>query len=184
MLAAAANTTGNGLATGAYEVIKNPKVYAKLTAELKAAFLPNAKMELIVLERLLYLNGVVNESLRLSFGAISRLPRTVPKGSAKFEGYTIPVGFTVSGSCIGTKSIFLTLREFIPEQWVLTSDKQKMWSVCRLGKGAGYMLGCRKSTAPILGTYSGWFRSKANFRPGKNTTKKQQASSHSSQDTL
>ncbi|CAN9394820.1 unnamed protein product [Alternaria alternata] len=87
ILAAAADTTGNGLTTGVYEVIKNPKIYAKLTAELETAFPdPGAKMELAVLERLPYLSGVVNESLRLSFGVISRLPRIVPEGGAEFRG--------------------------------------------------------------------------------------------------
>jgi hypothetical protein len=73
ILAAAADTTGNGLTTGVHEVIRNPEIYAKLTAELETAFPdPDAKMELSVLERLPYLSGVVNESLRLSFGVISR----------------------------------------------------------------------------------------------------------------
>jgi cytochrome P450 len=129
ILAAAADTTGNGLTTGVYEVVKNPAIYAKLTAELEAAFPdPNAKMELAVLERLPYLTGVVNESLRLSFGVISRLPRVVPEGGAKFEGYTIPAGFTVSMSSWvlhRNEDYFPHAHEFIPERWDRTNENHR-----------------------------------------------------------
>jgi cytochrome P450 len=146
ILAAAADTTGNGLTTGVYEVIKNPKIYAKLTAELETAFPdPGAKMELAVLERLPYLSGVVNESLRLSFGVISRLPRIVPEGGANFEGYMIPAGFTVSMSSWvlhRNEDYFPHAHEFIPERWALTSDKQKMWKAfVPFGKGSRMCVG-------------------------------------------
>lgn len=145
-MAAAADTTGNGLTTGLYEVIRNPKIYAKLTAELKAAFPdPNAKMELTILERLPYLTGVVNEALRLSFGVISRLPRIVPDGGAKFEGYAIPAGFTVSMSSWvlhRNEDYFPRAQEFIPERWTLTSEKQRMWKAfVPFGKGSRMCVG-------------------------------------------
>jgi cytochrome P450 len=134
------------LTTGVYEVMKNPEIYAKLTAELEAAFPdPNAKMELTVLERLPYLSGVVNESLRLSFGVISRLPRIVPEGGATFEGYYIPAGSTVSMSSWmlhRNEDYFPLAHEFIPERWALTSDKQKMWKAfVPFGKGSRMCVG-------------------------------------------
>ena len=62
ILAAAADTTGNGLTTGAYYVINNPEIYKKLTTELKAAFPnPKVKLELSVLERLPYLVGILSQ---------------------------------------------------------------------------------------------------------------------------
>ena len=58
ILAAAADTTGNGMAVAAYHVVKNPAIYKKLTAELKSAFPdPNSKLDFVVLERLPYLVG-------------------------------------------------------------------------------------------------------------------------------
>ena len=127
-------------------MIRNPEIYAKLTAELETAFPdPDAKMELSVLERLPYLSGVVNESLRLSFGVISRLPRIVPQGGANFEGYMISAGFTVSMSSWvlhRNEDYFPRAHEFIPERWALTSDKQKMWKAfVPFGKGSRMCVG-------------------------------------------
>ncbi|RYN45562.1 hypothetical protein AA0114_g8885 [Alternaria tenuissima] len=163
ILAAAADTTGNGLTTGVYEVIKNPKIYAKLTAELETAFPdPGAKMELAVLERLPYLSGVVNESLRLSFGVISRLPRIVPEGGASFEGYMIPAGFTVSMSSWvlhRNEDYFPHAHEFIPERWALTSDKQKMWKAfVPFGKGSRMCVGMPLALCEMYVTLGSIFR--------------------------
>lgn len=56
ILAAASDTTGNGMTVAAYNVIKNPIIYEKLIAELKAAFPDhNAKLDFAILERLPYL---------------------------------------------------------------------------------------------------------------------------------
>jgi cytochrome P450 len=163
ILAAAADTTGNGLTTGVYEVIKNPNIYAKLTAELENAFPDlSAKMELAVLERLPYLSGVVNESLRLSFGVISRLPRIVPEGGAQFEGYIIPAGSTVSMSSWvlhRNEDYFPLAHEFIPERWALTSDKQKMWKAfVPFGKGSRMCVGMPLALCEMYVTLGSIFR--------------------------
>jgi cytochrome P450 len=56
ILAAAADTTGNGMTVAAYNVVNNPTIYKKLRAELKAAFPdPNSKLAFVELERLPYL---------------------------------------------------------------------------------------------------------------------------------
>lgn len=59
ILAAAADTTGNGMTVAAYNVVNNPEIYQKLAVELKAAFPdPNARLDFQVLEKLPYLVGV------------------------------------------------------------------------------------------------------------------------------
>lgn len=56
ILAAASDTTGNGMATAAYHVVNNPAIYKKLTAELKSVFPdPKAKLDFVKLEKLPYL---------------------------------------------------------------------------------------------------------------------------------
>lgn len=58
ILAAAADTTGNGMTVAAYHVVNNPEIYTKLRAELKLAFPdPNAKLNFVELERFPYLVG-------------------------------------------------------------------------------------------------------------------------------
>jgi cytochrome P450 len=53
---AASETTGNAMSVIMYRVIGNPAIYAKLSAELNKAFhSPNAKLDFVTLEQLLYL---------------------------------------------------------------------------------------------------------------------------------
>ena len=48
ILAAAADTTGNGMVNAASHVVNNPTIHRKLTAELKSAFPdPNARLDFI-----------------------------------------------------------------------------------------------------------------------------------------
>lgn len=56
ILGAAADTTGNTLTTATHRVITNPKMYERLTAELKQAFPdPNVDLDFPTLEKLPYL---------------------------------------------------------------------------------------------------------------------------------
>jgi cytochrome P450 len=56
ILAAAADTTGNAMTVAAYQVVSDPVIYRKLTAELKSAFPnPTSKMDYLTLEKLPYL---------------------------------------------------------------------------------------------------------------------------------
>jgi cytochrome P450 len=56
LVAAAADTTGNALTVAAYNTVRNPDIYKRLTAELRAAFPdPNGEMDLSTLDRLPYL---------------------------------------------------------------------------------------------------------------------------------
>jgi cytochrome P450 len=56
ILAAAADTTGNAMTVAAYNVVSNPEIYKKVTAELKSAF-PNGDetLDFLTLEKLPYL---------------------------------------------------------------------------------------------------------------------------------
>jgi cytochrome P450 len=98
LLTAAHDTTGNAMTVATYHVLTDPKVYAKLTAELTEAFPDDGSagdMSFSQLERLPYLTGVVKEGLRLSYGVIGRLPRVVPRGGATFNGFHFPEGVSL-----------------------------------------------------------------------------------------
>jgi Cytochrome P450 len=61
ILAAAADTTGNGMTVAAYHVVNNLTIYQKLRAELTMAFPdPNSRLNFVELERLPYLVGVLS----------------------------------------------------------------------------------------------------------------------------
>jgi cytochrome P450 len=59
VLAAAADTTGNCMTVAAYHVVRNPEIYQKLKAELRAAFPdPKAELDFVSLEKLPYLVSI------------------------------------------------------------------------------------------------------------------------------
>jgi cytochrome P450 len=61
LIAAAADTTGNAMTMAAYNVVTNPEIYGRLTAELRERFPdPDAKMDLVTLEKLPYLVGCIH----------------------------------------------------------------------------------------------------------------------------
>lgn len=92
LLVAGSDTTGNALMVGAFHLLKNPEIYARFRKEIESAW-EKAGAEgpdMRVLETLPYLNAVIKESLRLSVGVVSGLPRVTPKGGATIAGITIP----------------------------------------------------------------------------------------------
>jgi hypothetical protein len=121
MLAAAADTTGNAMTVSVYKVVTNPEIYAKVRQELEAAFPdPNATLDFVKLEPLLYLvsvihlveigqivnvkqSAVIKEGLRLSFGVPGRLPRVVPEGGQVFDGVFIPAGVSQYTLSVNTR---------------------------------------------------------------------------------
>jgi cytochrome P450 len=121
LIAAAADKTGNAMTISSYHVMKNPAIYAKLRAELLAAF-PDASGDLsfVELEKLPYLTGVIKEGLRLSFGVPGRLAREVPPGGATFNGFFLPEGTAVGMSSWilhHDEKFFPDANAFNPERW-------------------------------------------------------------------
>ncbi|KAJ4249831.1 hypothetical protein NW762_012174 [Fusarium torreyae] len=119
--AAASETTGNALTVIAYKVLKDPAVYAKLHAELEGAFPNPDDMTYTELEKLPYLNAVIKEGFRLSYGILHHLPRVVPQGGATFNGYFLPEG-TVIGMSSWTMhrlpDVFPDPDKYDPERWM------------------------------------------------------------------
>ncbi|GAB1211560.1 hypothetical protein ATERTT37_000683 [Aspergillus terreus] len=147
LVAAAADTTGNALTIATYNAVRNPKIYQRLTAELKEAFPdPAMKMDFVSLEKLPYLTGVIKEALRLSFGVVGRLPRVVPDPGAEFNGYHVPGGTVVSMSSWimhHNEDLFPQSEVFNPERW---TDPEKARSLDRFlfsfGKGSRHLAYC------------------------------------------
>ncbi len=86
------DTIGNTLMVGAFHLLKHPEKMQKLQSELSASWPLPAEKEPTVrdLERLPYLTAVIKESLRLSSGVTSGLPRIVPATGATISGVDVP----------------------------------------------------------------------------------------------
>lgn len=95
-----------------YHVLAKPGVLKRLTDELEGVDLESVSW--VELEKLPYLNAVIAESLRLSYGISSRTPRIAPLEHLVYRGhvagkgdveYMLPKG-TAVGSEIFSPSCF------------------------------------------------------------------------------
>jgi len=97
VVGAASETVGNTMTVCTFHVLSNRDIYAKLRAELVAAFPdPTQKVDTLTLEKLPYLTGVIKEGLRLSYGVLHPLPRVVPEPGASFNGYWFKAGVCIN----------------------------------------------------------------------------------------
>jgi cytochrome P450 len=93
LLFAGADTVGNALMVGTHHLLHDPVVLSKLNAELHEAWpVLDQPPKLAQLEKLPYLDAVIKESLRRSYGVVSGLPRIVPAEGAQISGVNVPAG--------------------------------------------------------------------------------------------
>ena len=112
-----------------YHLLANPEMLAKVKAELKSA-VPDREVQptpLAALESCQYLVAVVQEALRLSYGAATRLQRISPEKELVFrdhdskKAWLIPPGTPVGMTSVlvhHDPSIFPDSRSFRPERWI------------------------------------------------------------------
>ncbi|KUJ12388.1 cytochrome P450 [Mollisia scopiformis] len=122
VVGAGADTTANALTVTHFHILDNPDVQKRLRDELVAA-LPDksASVELRVVEQLPYLNAVIQEGFRLSYGVSTRLQRIHPKESMRFQDYEIPAGTPVGMTSVlmhTNPTIFPDPHVFRPERWL------------------------------------------------------------------
>ncbi|KAH8706430.1 cytochrome P450 monooxygenase [Ilyonectria robusta] len=126
ILLAGTETTARALSIAMFYLLDQKECLTKLRQELIA--LPAHEINwfpLSLLEPLPYLNGVVNEALRLSFGPIGPLPRVSPKQHLQYGEYLIPAGTPVSQSTYYVHtdpSIFPEPFNFDPERWIKATE--------------------------------------------------------------
>ncbi|KAL2784370.1 cytochrome P450 [Aspergillus keveii] len=117
-----ADTTGATLMHGSFYILRSPEVYRKMKEELISIWPEIEKPpRWEELERLPYLTAVIKESLRISPGVASPLPRVVPEGGAIIANTPIPGGTIVmhaSHFIHRNPEIFSDPDEFRPERWL------------------------------------------------------------------
>ncbi|KAF6820849.1 cytochrome P450 [Colletotrichum plurivorum] len=116
------DTTKTTLALATYHVLANPDILGRLREELKAS-VPDANEipGVVELEKLPFLNAVVQESLRLAFGISQRLSRINEEGPVTYGSYVIPPGVPFSMTSYlqhRHAEIFPDPDAFRPERWL------------------------------------------------------------------
>ncbi|KAF9976206.1 hypothetical protein BGZ73_008988 [Actinomortierella ambigua] len=122
-LIAGSETTSNALMWSIIYLVKNPDKLKRLREELDAATAANGPGELAVddqIRKLPYLQGVINETLRLRPVVSSGIPRELTE-DREMLGYFVPKGTTVLAQVRQLHmddTYFPKSTEFIPERWI------------------------------------------------------------------
>ncbi|KAF2842833.1 putative cytochrome P450 [Patellaria atrata CBS 101060] len=163
LVAAGFETTAATLSTATYFVLANPQVHAKLVEELQERIPDLNEIPLYsTLEKFPYLWAVVKESLRISIGAISRLPRVNPKEPMRYKDWIIPPNTAVGMSALFIEMdpiIFPSPDRFIPERWLEPGAKARLepW-LLTFGKGTRSCIGTNLAYAEMYTTIATVFR--------------------------
>ncbi|KAL2274607.1 hypothetical protein FJTKL_03101 [Diaporthe vaccinii] len=138
ILLAGTETTSWALTVLTFYLLTDKGVLKKLTTELKSAVdSPSQLPRWSTLEQLPYLNAVVHEGLRLSYGVTQRLPRVPTQEDLLYLGswapaksnaaaptrisYMIPRWYAASmsnGMMHHNESVFPESHRFLPERWL------------------------------------------------------------------
>ncbi|KAL3422375.1 cytochrome p450 family protein [Phlyctema vagabunda] len=165
-IGAGLETTAWALTTISYHLIDNPRILARLRAELEEAIPdPTAELDSLSLEQLPYLSACIQEGIRLSYGVSSRNPRVSPDKPTKYKDWTIPAGTPVSMTIIDVhhdEEIYPNSRLYIPERWLDNPKTNDGLSLSRyyvaFGKGARSCLGVNLATAELYLSLATIFR--------------------------
>ncbi|KAI1783613.1 cytochrome P450 [Ganoderma leucocontextum] len=115
------DSTSITLTFAIYFLLTNPEYYDRLRKELDGAFPdPTCSLSLKKLADLVFLDGVINETLRLApFPSFH--PRIVPRGGAVVDGKCIPEGtvfaLAAHSQQIGPANFSPFPHKFLPDRW-------------------------------------------------------------------
>ncbi|KAG6855015.1 hypothetical protein C0991_005944 [Blastosporella zonata] len=147
LLQAGTESPGNACAIGTYHVLNNPAVHTKLFEELHKAWPDSeAPVGYSVLEKLPYLTAVIKESLRMSHGIVTPLPRIIRPTSAVISGHDVPAGTIVGVSvvCLNTDArLFEDPSLFLPERWMQHSSRELDKYLVPFSKGPRMCMGVK-----------------------------------------
>lgn len=128
---AGSDTTSISLNATYYNIIKNPRVQAKLRAELDEAHARGALSDppsFAETQALPYLQAVLKEALRMHPAVGLCLWRVVPAGGATLAGQYFPAGTNVGVNCWvahRNKDVWgEDAEEFRPERWLDSSEEK------------------------------------------------------------
>ncbi|KAF7586336.1 hypothetical protein BBP40_009064, partial [Aspergillus hancockii] len=130
----------NILPYGAFQVSQDPILQDLLFEELRGgwAHINDPVPVYETLSRFPILNGVVKESLRLTYGVISGPPRLVGKSGAVVDGYQVPPGCVVTTTSVYVHmdpKVFSNPEKFDPLRWQGENTKQMENAIVAFSKG-------------------------------------------------
>ncbi|KAJ5776433.1 uncharacterized protein N7511_001444 [Penicillium nucicola] len=153
ILGAGTVTTSRAVTRIAFHLARDKSIARKLRDELRTVMpTPDAHPESHQLESLSYLNGVIQEGIRLTFGVTMRQVRIAPTETLIYKDFAIPPGTPISQSTVLTNldpTLFADPHEFYPDRWVENGNElsQFMFS---FSKGSRQCLGMNMAYAELF----------------------------------
>ncbi|GAP88286.1 putative benzoate 4-monooxygenase cytochrome P450 [Rosellinia necatrix] len=164
LVGAGTETTARLLAVASYHIFKSTPLLTKLRNEIRTVMpTPTTQASWSELERLPYLNAVIHEAVRLSFGPIWRSTRVAPTETLIYNGIPIPPGWPVSMSTYFVHMdprIFPDPASFQPERWLKAAQNAEHLNqfIVTFCKGSRICLGMNLAYAELFLTLAGLIR--------------------------
>ncbi|KAL4879217.1 cytochrome P450 [Aspergillus karnatakaensis] len=156
LVSAGTETTARSLAVGLWHIYSREDIRDKLREELKTVMpSPDSRPTWNQLEKLPYLSGVVNESLRLSTGIGNRSARVAPTIALEYNGYTLPPGTVMSQIhyfILMNPEIYPNPEEFDPNRWARAAANGVRLDryLVNFGRGSRICLGINLAYAELF----------------------------------
>lgn len=162
IISAGATTTAHFLTLTIYHILANEEIHRKLQSELiSATAASSGTPSMQDFEQLPYLNAVIKEGFRLSYGVTTRLPRIAPDTTLNCQGHTIPAGTTVSMTSVlqhMDASLFPKPELFDPQRWLDSEDLHLDRYLVNFSKGTRACVGINLARAEIVLSLATIFR--------------------------
>ncbi|ETS78106.1 hypothetical protein PFICI_10168 [Pestalotiopsis fici W106-1] len=125
LIGAGSETTATALSGLTYLLLKNPRVYTKLTREIRNAFASSDEITFVGVNQCKYLLACIEEVLRVYPPSPQPHQRIVPAGGALVNGEFLPAGTAVSipiyAACMSPAN-WAEPESFLPERWLGGED--------------------------------------------------------------
>ncbi|KAJ2912323.1 hypothetical protein MD484_g8092, partial [Candolleomyces efflorescens] len=161
MVAAGSDTVANASMVGVFHILSDKDVEQKLRQELSEAWPEvDGRMSLERLEKLPYLTAVIKESLRLSQGIVSPLPRILTC-ETKIGGVVVPENTVVGmGQSFVhfNPDIFPNPKAFDPSRWLVENASELESYLVSFSKGPRSCLGMNLAWAELYLILGNLFR--------------------------
>lgn len=126
LIAAGSDTVSTIIAAACFYLLRNPRTLEKATAEVRRIFSDASEIRSgPQLNSCVYLQAVLEESLRCASPVPSSLPREVMRGGMIIDGHHIPAGVDVgvpSYVIHHNDNYFPRSWEFQPERWIASAE--------------------------------------------------------------
>ncbi|KAF8874994.1 cytochrome P450 [Infundibulicybe gibba] len=161
LVSAGSDTVGSTCTIGTFHILGNQDIHRRLFDELKSVWPERgSQISLEILERLPYLTAVIKESLRMSHGVVTPLPRIVPNDMV-IAGVHIPAGTSVAMGATfmhNNPHVFPEPHQFRPERWLEPNSRILESHLVPFSKGPRSCIGVNLAWCELYLIFANVFR--------------------------